>query len=81
MKTYGGMEVYLHTFVISALDGGVGGQLRAPVALSPGKKPPITIKQEAEWAPAPVWTRWRRENGNLFPSAAGNRTQVVQPIA
>ena len=34
---------------------GVGGQHHAPVALPPGKDP-VTIVQEAGWAPGPVWT-------------------------
>ena len=34
---------------------GVGGQRHAPAALPPGKDP-VTIVQEAGWAPGPVWT-------------------------
>jgi hypothetical protein len=37
----------------SALDG-VGGQLQAPAAFTPGKDPVPTV-QEAGWAPGPVW--------------------------
>jgi hypothetical protein len=33
----------------------VSGQLHASV-----KGPPIPIGQEAVWAPAPFWMRWRR---------------------
>jgi hypothetical protein len=32
---YGGVEVQLHVFLISVLDGGVNGQLHAPAALAP----------------------------------------------
>jgi hypothetical protein len=38
----------------SALDG-VGGQLHAPAAFTPGKDP-VSIVQEAVWAPGSVWT-------------------------
>jgi hypothetical protein len=40
----------------------VSGQLHAPGALLPGKGPPVSIGQEAGWAPKQVWTLWRREN-------------------
>jgi hypothetical protein len=33
---------------------GVGGQRHAPAAFTPGKDP-VTIVQEAGWAPGPVW--------------------------
>jgi hypothetical protein len=39
----------------------VSGQLHTPVALPLGKESPVSIGQEAEWVPQPVWTRWRRE--------------------
>jgi hypothetical protein len=39
----------------------VSGQLHAPAALPPGKQPPVSIGYEAEWAPEPVWTTWRKE--------------------
>jgi hypothetical protein len=32
------------------------GQLHAPAALPPGKKPPVPVGLEAGWAPEPVWT-------------------------
>jgi len=34
---------------------GVGGQLHAPAASTPGKDP-VPILQEAGWAPGLVWT-------------------------
>jgi hypothetical protein len=48
MKTYGGVEVQLHTFLVSELDG--SGQLQASAVLLPEKRSPITIGQEAGWA-------------------------------
>jgi hypothetical protein len=44
-------------YLTLALDG-VSGQLHAPAALPPGKKPLVPIGQEAEWAPEPFWRRW-----------------------
>jgi hypothetical protein len=51
----------------------VSGQPHAPAAL-----PPVPIREEAEWAPEPVWTRWWREK---FPAPAGNWTPVIHPVA
>jgi len=50
MKTYGGMEVFLHAFPTGALDGGEWSASQ-----------PVTIWQEATWAPEPVWTGWPRK--------------------
>jgi hypothetical protein len=35
-------------------------QLHAPAALPPEKEPLVLIGLEAEWAPGPVWTTWRK---------------------
>jgi hypothetical protein len=48
----------------------VGGQLHAPVALTPGKETPLSIGLEATRAPELVWTRWRREK--FLPSGKSN---------
>jgi hypothetical protein len=50
----GGVEVLLHPFMTTALEG-VRGQRYAPAALYPGEDP-VPIVQEAGWAPGPVWT-------------------------
>jgi hypothetical protein len=39
MKTYGQVEVQLHAFLTSIVDG--GEQLHAKTALPPGKEPPV----------------------------------------
>jgi len=57
LKTYGGAEVHLHYFSISA----IVGQLHTPPAFSPGKLLPVATEYEAGWAPEPVWAVWRRE--------------------
>jgi hypothetical protein len=43
----------------------VSGQLHTPVALLPGKKPPVPFEKNVGWIPEPVWKFWRRED--LFP--------------
>jgi hypothetical protein len=43
------------THLTSAPDGGEWS------ALPPGKELPVPVGWKAEWAPEPVWTRWRRE--------------------
>jgi len=47
----------------------VSGQLHAPAFYEQGKS--SGYSQEAEWAPDPVWTRWR--NRKPFPYHAGSR--------
>ena len=47
------MEVYLNSFLTSALEGDVWSASR-PGRLYPGKDP-VPIVQEAGWAPEPVW--------------------------
>jgi hypothetical protein len=47
-----GVELQLHALLTSSLDE-VSGQLHAPAALLPGKKPQVPIG----WAPEPVRTR------------------------
>ena len=46
---------YISTLSLTSALDGVGGQIHAPVALPPGKRP-APIAQEAGWAPGPVWT-------------------------
>jgi hypothetical protein len=41
MKEYGGVDMYSHIFLTSALAG--DGQLHAPATLLQGKEPPVPI--------------------------------------
>jgi len=45
----------------------VSGQLHAPATLSLGKELPVPIRDEAAWAPEPVWRRWQREEAPPLP--------------
>jgi hypothetical protein len=58
----------------------VSGQLHAPVALLPWKKPPIAIGWEVGLAPEPVWMTWRGENSWPYRDPNSNPS-VVQPAA
>jgi hypothetical protein len=42
MKAYGGVDVLIHIFLISALDGGEWSASR-PGRFTPGKGPPVPI--------------------------------------
>jgi hypothetical protein len=55
---------------------GVSGQRHAPAALlPPGKRPAVSIVQEAGWAPEPVWTQ-RLEEKSFAP--AGDRAPIAR---
>jgi hypothetical protein len=76
MKRYGRVEVELHTFSISALDGGE----HVLAAFPPAKEPPVSTGQKTEWALEPLQMLWRRE---ISLASTGNQTNslVVQSIA
>jgi hypothetical protein len=59
MKTYGGVDVYTHVFLISPLVGGEWPASR-PGSFTSGKEPSVPTGYEAGWAPEPVWTTWRK---------------------
>lgn len=40
---YGGMDVWIHIFLTSALDGGMNGRNDTLAALPLGRKPPVAI--------------------------------------
>jgi hypothetical protein len=55
-----------YSFTTSALDGGEWSASRPGRALVSGKGPPVSIVQEAGWAPEPVWTQ-RLEEKSFAP--------------
>jgi hypothetical protein len=61
MKAYGGVDVYIHIFLTSALAGGEWSTSR-PGRFTPREKAPVTIAEEVAWTPEPVWMTWRRDN-------------------
>jgi hypothetical protein len=66
-----------YLFLTSALDGGEWSASRPGRALPPGKEPPVPIKQEAGWAPKPVWTSRLEEKSS---ASVGDRTPVFQSV-
>ena len=71
MNMYGGAEVHLHYFSISA----VVSQLHASPAFSLGKLLPVPTEYEDGRAPEPVWAVWRREK-SVAP--AKNEHWIIQ---
>jgi hypothetical protein len=75
MKTYGGVDVYIHVFLTLAQ---VGDEWSASCLcrFTSGKEPSVPIKLEAGWATKPVWmigemkvldpTRTRTPTSQLF---------------
>jgi hypothetical protein len=60
MKACGELEVELHSFLTSILDGG-GVMFHTPATLSFGKEVQVCIEQWALWVPEPAWMFWGRE--------------------
>jgi hypothetical protein len=58
MKTYGGVEVQLHTFLTSELDVGEWSGSR-PGSYIQRKESPLLAGKEAGWVTQKVLTQWR----------------------
>jgi hypothetical protein len=56
MKTYGGVEVKLYTFLISAIDGDEWLALRSD-RFTPGER--TVVIAEIGWVKEMVWTGWQ----------------------
>jgi hypothetical protein len=57
----------------------MSGQHHAPAALPPGKQPPITIEEEAEWAPESVWLLSRIEKFSTSRDRGGREADRSPP--
>jgi hypothetical protein len=79
MKTYGGVDIWIHVFLTSALVVCEWSDSRFG-RFTPGERAPVPIGWEFGCASEPVWTTWRRErccpyrDSNTDPS-------TVQPVA
>jgi hypothetical protein len=57
-KVYGGVDVYIHIFLTSALVGGEWSASR-PGRFTPGKEPSVPIVKEVGWTPSAGVDAWR----------------------
>jgi hypothetical protein len=82
MKTYGRVEVWLHTFLASALDGDEWSASRPSRVTPGGKSPPPSIPLNRRLC---VDTRVcldavAKRKEKPFPTHAQNRTPIVHPV-
>jgi hypothetical protein len=70
-----------YSFSTSALDGGEWSASRPGRALAPGKGHPVSIVQEAGWAPEPVWTQRLEEKSFRLCRGSNLDRLVVQLVA
>jgi hypothetical protein len=61
MKAYGGVDVQINVFLISAQVGGDWSGSRLG-SFTSEEEPLVPIGYEAGWAPESVWMTWRGEN-------------------
>jgi hypothetical protein len=81
-KTFGEERRYSScSFSTSALNGGEWSVSRPGSALAPGKAPPVSIVQEAGWAPEPVWTERLEEKSSCLCWRSNLDRPVVQSVA
>jgi hypothetical protein len=59
----------------------VSGQRHAPAAVSPWERTPVSIGQEAGWAPEPVWKQRLEEKSFCLYRGSSLDLPVVQPVA
>jgi hypothetical protein len=71
----------IYSFFTSALDGDEWSASSPGRALPPGKGPPVSIVQEAGWAPQPVWTQRLQEKSFRLCRWSNLDCTVVQPVA
>jgi hypothetical protein len=62
MEAQGERKYSSYSFTTPAVDEGEWSASRPDRALPPEKGPPVSIGQEAGWAPEPVWTQRLEES-------------------
>jgi hypothetical protein len=70
-----------YSLLTSAVDGGELSASRPGRALAPGIGPPVSIVQEAGWAPEPVWTQRLEEKFFRLCRGLNFDRPVVQLVA
>jgi hypothetical protein len=76
MKIYDWVGAYLHSFLTSSLDAG-SCPIHAPVALTPGKVPPVHSRQGVSQSQSGP----RDEKKSFFFNPLEKWTTVVHPVA
>jgi hypothetical protein len=79
MRTYGGVDVYIHIFLTSALVGGEWSASRL-CRFTPGKEPPVPIVQEVG-GPQSRSGRYGEVKILTLPGLEIPPPPVVQPVA
>jgi hypothetical protein len=82
IKAQGEKRYSSYSFMTPALVGGKWWGLRPGLALIPRKGPPVSILQEAGWAPGPVWTQRLQEksfaSAGIEPRSSRSGTIVTE---
>jgi hypothetical protein len=79
MKAYGGVDVWIHTFLTSAIAGGEWLASR-PCRFTPGEITPVPLDRRLGEAPEPDRTTWGRENCWHYRDSNSDPS-VFQPLA
>jgi len=73
-----GVEVCLHAFFTSPLDGGEWSTSLLCHS-TPGERNLFPIEKEIGWSTEQFWTFWRRGNCSLNKQVQDDRTVCLQP--
>jgi hypothetical protein len=71
------VEVQLHSFLTSALDGGPWPTFKLR-PLYPRERTPVPTEQQAKWAPEPFRCIGKEKNLSILP---GVEPQTVRPVS
>jgi len=75
-----GVELYLYSFLTTALEGGGGVSVTPQPLFFPGKDP-VPIVQEVGWAPEPVWIgeEYLASTGIRSPDRSARSKSLYRP--